>query len=535
MTVEEINELYNSIVKEKTEIKFIDFDFNPELNEFEYIEEITRKVEDLSLRSNIPIEEINEKLAVDVENLFKKRVLSTNTNERFELIDTTNLNKEQTMEEQITTEKEVKEVKDYRKQWQEYEFDTLQPLITKDVYAFFGKGGTAEFLSEKLSELSGQQVSISNKYIKNIDLWNNIVKPFRELPQEKQTELKESLISFVAQKQQEVQNKTPEQKSQEMYNFYHQYEIRPDTKLTKHDLYAFMLQFGAKGKNKMLEVAGKILGQEIQAFEGVKGVDFEKFVINPLLEKGEEASKIFKEELCANLPAQTAIQEEKQAIQQQKEPWAIRHLRNIDVETGLTDKNIFALSQLQGDEHFQEAREQLFQNYLGLSSEEVKALDKTQMIDKVKEIKYGTANQDGLFERNFKSDIQKVYIISEAEKNLQNTDLYAQQLATLEYPEKGNWEIQHIDKLMSENNILNVMYQMDDLDFINRYGNTLGELYGDVALENIVYTQTFHEDTDFIEAKQDLLNVINHSTNDFKEKLLENLENKNDNAIRMSR
>ena len=105
MTVEEINELYNSIVKEKTEIKFIDFDFNPELNEFEYIEEITRKVEDLSLRSNIPIEEINEKLSVDVENLFKKRVLSTNTNERFELIDTTNLNKEQTMEEQITTER----------------------------------------------------------------------------------------------------------------------------------------------------------------------------------------------------------------------------------------------------------------------------------------------------------------------------------------------------------------------------------------------------------------------------------------------
>jgi hypothetical protein len=532
MSAEEVNELYNTIVKEKVELEnFIDFDFHPEYDYNQLNDEITEKIEDLSIRAEIPIEEINERLKVDVEELFKKRILTTDE-VRFELVNTSNLKQEKTMSEQQNTS--VKEVKDYQKQWQEYEYDTTQPLTTKDIYAFFGKGGTAEFISEKLSELSGQQVSIP-KFIKNIDLWNNIVKPFRELPQEKQTELKESLISFVAQKQQEVQNKTPEQKSQEMYNFYHQYEIRPNTKLTKHDLYAFMLQYGAQGKNKILEVAGKALGREVQSFEGVKGVDFENFVVKPLLEKGEESSKMFKQELVDILPTQKAIQEEK-AVMQQEEPWALRHLKSIDVTTGLTDKNIFALSQLQGGENFQEAREQLFESYLGMSYEEVKALDKTQMIEKVKEIKYGQAAENGTLEHQFKSDIQKVYLVSEAEKNLQNTDLYAQQLAALEYPtEEGKWTIQHVDKLMSENNILDIMHQMNDLDFVNRYGNALGSLYSDVEIENIIYTQTFHGDVEFIEAKQDLLNALNHSTPDFKEELLATLENKNDNAIRMSR
>ena len=320
-----------------------------------------------------------------------------------------------------------------------------------------------------------------------------------------------------------------------MYNFYHQYEIRPDTKLTKHDLYAFMLQYGAQGKNKILEVAGKALGREVQSFEGVKGVDFENFVVKPLLEKGEESSKMFKQELVDILPTQKAIQEEK-VVMQQEEPWALRHLKSIDVTTGLTDKNIFALSQLQGGENFQEAREQLFQSYLGMSYEEVNAMDKTQMIEKVKEIKYGQAAENGTLEHQFKSDIQKVYLVSEAEKNLQNTDLYAQQLAALEYPtEEGKWTIQHVDKLMSENNILDIMHQMNDLDFVNRYRNALGSLYSDVEIENIIYTQTFHGDVEFIEAKQDLLNALNHSTPDFKEELLATLENKNDNAIRMSR
>ena len=59
----------------------------------------------------------------------------------------------------------------------------------------------------------------------------------------------------------------------------------------------FMLQYGAQGKNKILEVAGKALGREVQSFEGVKGVDFENFVVKPLLEKGEESSKMFKQEL----------------------------------------------------------------------------------------------------------------------------------------------------------------------------------------------------------------------------------------------
>ena len=145
MSAEEVNELYNTIVKEKVELEnFIDFDFHPENDYNQLNDEIIEKIEDLSIRAEIPIEEINERLKVDVEELFKKRILTTDE-VRFELVNTSNLKQEKTMSEQQNTS--VKEVKDYQKQWQEYEYDTTQPLTTKDIYAFFGKGGTAELIS----------------------------------------------------------------------------------------------------------------------------------------------------------------------------------------------------------------------------------------------------------------------------------------------------------------------------------------------------------------------------------------------------
>lgn len=74
MSAEEVNELYNTIVK-KSRIKlenFIDFDFHPE---YDY---------------NQLNDEIIERLKVDVEELFKKRILTTDE-VRFELVNTSNL------------------------------------------------------------------------------------------------------------------------------------------------------------------------------------------------------------------------------------------------------------------------------------------------------------------------------------------------------------------------------------------------------------------------------------------------------------
>ena len=84
--IENINNQYNAIVKEMTQIKhFIDYDFYPEVNQFELQEEINRKIETLSKESDVSVEDISKKLETDVEENFRISTLSDKT-KNFELL-----------------------------------------------------------------------------------------------------------------------------------------------------------------------------------------------------------------------------------------------------------------------------------------------------------------------------------------------------------------------------------------------------------------------------------------------------------------
>ena len=84
--IENINNQYNAIVKEMTQIKhFIDYDFYPEVNQFELQEEVDRKIENLSKESDVSIEDISKKLETDVEENFRISTLSNKT-KNFELL-----------------------------------------------------------------------------------------------------------------------------------------------------------------------------------------------------------------------------------------------------------------------------------------------------------------------------------------------------------------------------------------------------------------------------------------------------------------
>lgn len=92
--IENINNQYNAIVKEMTQIKhFIDYDFYPEVNQFELEEEVNRKIENLSKESDVSIEDISKKLETDVEENFRISTLSNRT-KKFELLN----NQQQTIE-----------------------------------------------------------------------------------------------------------------------------------------------------------------------------------------------------------------------------------------------------------------------------------------------------------------------------------------------------------------------------------------------------------------------------------------------------
>lgn len=217
-------------------------------------------------------------------------------------------------------EKETKQVTDFQAMWEAYEFDTTQPLLTKDVYAFLGKGGNAEFISQKMSELSGQTINIPPR-IKNQDLWNNFVKPFRELPQEKQTELKNALVGFLQNNQEEIQQEQKEQtngkKMEDFADFYgNQYEIRADKSLNKHDILAFSLQYGKGAKEKLLELLENFLEKSVE-INSFKTEELIEKIINPINNKGVFASTEFKNLLIENVEQQKAFKEE-QALENMK-------------------------------------------------------------------------------------------------------------------------------------------------------------------------------------------------------------------------
>jgi len=203
----------------------------------------------------------------------------------------------------------------------------------------------------------------------------------------------------------------------------------------------------------------------------------------------------------------------------------------MDINKGLSDKNIFALIQLEGGEKTLQAKENVLQKFLGLSFEGAKKLNKDQMIEKVKEVKYGERTPD-LGEHQFKEAIQRVFLTSEAEKNLHNNK-YDDELSSLEYPENKLWELKHIDKMLTEIDFFYPLVTSEKLEGIASQ-NKEAVHYIDENRNNLTHLEDFHTSIEILDFKQELLNEINNSP-DFEQEVLATLEVTNKNSMRIGR
>ena len=579
-----------------------------------------------------------------------------------------NLKNEKSMEAQAP-----KGQKNYQTQFKDYEFDTTQPLITKDVYAYFSKGGTPEFLSQKMSELAGKEIVIP-QYIKNDVLWNDFVKPFRELPQEVQTTLKNELINSLKAPKQEQQQapaeQTPQQQAPEptqatnnkkelgdMDEYYrNQYEINPEKQLNKHDILAFYFQYGKGAQNKLLELASSFLGEPV-TIEVRNGKEFEDKIVNPIKNRGVFAGTEFKNILVENISQQKAYREE-QAMQNDdnslffdnqkkelftvtrngdniemvgipilsennkkitfnKEEWSkfkqenknkvwakqntykegdemalgftnsrelyqvtkiekgdipalnslhletieadgkktemvmmqydidiyvaqnkakqitpemkekgfvlnrdhdafnLEHLKRLDPSKGVTDRNLYAIINLKLNDDLDKTRREMLEKYTGVPFDELKKYKKDDMIKKVYEIKRGA---DKNKEFNLKSDIQKLFLSSEGQRNLTAPEAYEKYLEGLTLPDKGLFELQHVDMLLLQSKDLTNLFEGTPLENDNRVNNIL-KMFDEQDRDAMLHSKEFHMGDKELEAKQYLLNAINHSEN--KEQMTE--------------
>ena len=565
---------------------------------------------------------------------------------------------------------ETKQATDFKAMWESYEFDTTQPLLTKDVYAFLGKGGDNEFISQKMSELSGQTINIPPR-IKNQDLWNNFVKPFRELPQEKQTTLKALLVSFLQENkekiEQEQQKESNGKKIEKFADYYgSQYEIRADKPLNKHDILAFYLQYGKGARNKLLELAEGFLGYPIN-IENSKGEIIEENIVNPILNRGIFASAEFKNIMIENVAQQKAFREQQElqdlhnmiifnkqeekiySVQKQEngvlmkgidspmeynkfeklfslnewkewkqenkstliegksqeynigdefifnfqgkqelftltnkrenkenpfyekiylsngtkeeclykldidlhigqnkikqvtpemkekgilfekdyESFHLKHLKNMNPSTGLTDKNIYAFLNIKLSEPLAKKREELLEKYFKVPFDDFKKFKKDDMIQKVYGIKKG---EDKEAEFVLKSEIQKLFLLSKGEMNSQAPEPYERYLEGLDFPtDKQVWELEHIDKLLNQDDDILTLIEGTPLENDKMLVDLLGQFNDN--REFILHSPSFHLGEDQIEAKQNLLNAINHSLDkdQIRNQILENIDKQQNN------
>lgn len=728
MTNEEINKGYFELIRERIRIERVDEDFYPEFNPYQALEKWEEDIVNFVERTETLYDFIRNRLDEDLKRWQENMIMEV-SQENFTLIpdkdekidkgdiyigqrfffeedreeyevfsiredrdpkiylqgtiydtekqiyksDLNRLIRENKVKELNNLKKEKKmeapqeTKKDFQTQWNTYEFDTTQPLTTKDVYAYLGKGGNAEFISQKMSELAGKEIIVP-QFIKNDKLWNEIVKPFRELPQEVQTKLKNELInSFkneVAKEQTQNSEKTNKDKMQEMSDYYrNQYEIILNKPLNKHDVIAFYFQYGKGAQEKLIELASKALGEQV-TIETRKGNEFEEKIINPLKNKGFFAGKQLKSELIESIAQQKANRqkstmqndnnlvifdqkenellfmkrneggvsvtgvsvvtenktnlnlsnEEWNALKaenknnwlmgavntfkvgdelilgftKEKEPFEVvkieenenpllntlylktsnmkeaqpmtqfdidlyiaqnkakqvtpemkekgitihkdynkfnlEHLKKIDPNTGLTDRNLYAIVNIEMSENMDKVRREMLEKYTGIPFDDLKKMKKNQMIEKVYEIK----KEGNGKENELKSNIQKLYISSEAERNYTAGAAYEKYLEGLSIPDNSLWELQHIDMLLLQAKNLEKLLENTPLEQ-DRKANEILNLFDKEDKDNLLYSKEFHLGEHEIAAKQYLLNTINHSENraEIKESIEHNLQYEN--------
>lgn len=728
MTTEEINKGYFELIRERIRIERVDEDFYPEFNPYQALEKWEEDIVNFVERAETLYDFIRNRLDEDLKR-WKENMIMEVAQENFTLIpdkdekidkgdiyigqrfffeedreeyevfsiredrdpkiylqgtiydtekqiyksDLNRLIRENKVKELNNLKKEKKmeapqeTKKDFQTQWNTYEFDTTQPLTTKDVYAYLGKGGNAEFISQKMSELAGKEIIIP-QFIKNDKLWNEIVKPFRELPQEVQTKLKNELINSlkneVVKEQTQNSEKTNKDKMQEMSDYYrNQYEIILNKPLNKHDIIAFYFQYGKGAQEKLIELASKALGEQV-TIETRKGNEFEEKIINPLKNKGFFAGKNLKNELIESITQQKAnrqkstmqndnnlvifdqkenellymkrneggvsvtgvsvVTENKTKLNLSNEEWNalkaenknnwlmgavntfkvgdelilgftkekepfevvkieenenpllntlylktsnmkeaqpmtqfdidlyiaqnkakqvtpemkekgitihkdynkfnLEHLKKIDPNTGLTDRNLYAIVNIEMSENMDKVRREMLEKYTGIPFDDLKKMKKNQMIEKVYEIK----KEGNGKENELKSNIQKLYISSEAERNYTAGAAYEKYLEGLSIPDNSLWELQHIDMLLLQAKDLEKLLENTPLEQ-DRKANEILNLFDKEDKDNLLYSKEFHLGEQEIAAKQYLLNTINHSENraEIKESIEHNLQYEN--------
>ena len=728
MTTEEINKGYFELIRERIRIERVDEDFYPEFNPYQALEKWEEDILNFVERAETLYDFIRNRLDEDLKRWQENMIMEV-AQENFTLIpdkdekidkgdiyigqrfffeedreeyevfsiredrdpkiylqgtiydtekqiyksDLNRLIRENKVKELNNLKKEKKmeapqeTKKDFQTQWNTYEFDTTQPLTTKDVYAYLGKGGNAEFISQKMSELAGKEIIIP-QFIKNDKLWNEIVKPFRELPQEVQTKLKNELINSlkneVVKEQTQNSEKTNKDKMQEMSDYYrNQYEIILNKPLNKHDIIAFYFQYGKGAQEKLIELASKALGEQV-TIETRKGNEFEEKIINPLKNKGFFAGKNLKNELIESITQQKAnrqkstmqndnnlvifdqkenellymkrneggvsvtgvsvVTENKTKLNLSNEEWNalkaenknnwlmgavntfkvgdelilgftkekepfevvkieendnpllntlylktsnmkeaqpmtqfdidlyiaqnkakqvtpemkekgitihkdynkfnLEHLKKIDPNTGLTDRNLYAIVNIEMSENMDKVRREMLEKYTGIPFDDLKKMKKNQMIEKVYEIK----KEGNGKENELKSNIQKLYISSEAERNYTAGAAYEKYLEGLSIPDNSLWELQHIDMLLLQAKNLEKLLENTPLEQDTK-ANEILNLFDKEDKDNLLYSKEFHLGEQEIAAKQYLLNTINHSENraEIKESIEHNLQYEN--------
>ena len=159
--------------------------------------------------------------------------------------------------------------------------------------------------------------------------------------------------------------------------------------------------------------------------------------------------------------------------------------------------------------------------------DDFKKFKKDDMIQKVYGIKKG---EDKEAELVLKSEIQKLFLLSKGEMNSQAPEPYERYLEGLDFPtDKQVWELEHIDKLLNQDDDILTLIEGTPLENDKMLVDLLGQFNDN--REFILHSPSFHLGEDQIEAKQNLLNAINHSLDkdQIRNQILENIDKQQNN------
>lgn len=193
--------------------------------------------------------------------------------------------------------KVLSQVKSENKEFMKnYEIDEDTQLSDTDLYAFLAQGGTKEQLQ--------QLFSVSLDSLKKEELYGKIVKPVRETNADLlvKKQLKE-VLEDITHSQESKQEKKNKYSAEDIRAFYSTYEIKAESPLGHHDLYAFLTQGGTK--ENLEKMVQDTIGSEVSLDKLYKNEVLNK-VVYPIKKEGKE--QLFKEKMIEELIKNTQVQ-----------------------------------------------------------------------------------------------------------------------------------------------------------------------------------------------------------------------------------